>query len=99
MQSKGVVILELKMFRFGTDPYDWIVAENVIQATNIYKDTFGEDIFYELIQWEGEKAIYEEPNDKLFSFYYDGVNKDEDTIENLIKKYCKKPDIFACSEF
>lgn len=89
----------LKMFRFGTDPYDWVVAENLNQAANIYKDTFGEDVFYELIQWEGERAIEEEPLNKVFSYYYDGVHKDEDTIENLIKKYCNKPDMFASSEF
>lgn len=86
----------LKMFRFGDGPCDWIVAETKEQAIKIYKanfDTF-EDYF-----GDGSDNIEEEPMDKIFTYYHDGKTPDKDTIENHIKKYCDKPDIFACSEF
>lgn len=90
--------MELKMFRFGDDPCDWIVAESKEQAIRIYKATFGEEIFEEYFG-DGTGNIEEEPSDKLFTYYYDGRTPDTDTIGNLIKKYCDKPDVFACSEF
>ncbi|AYP68805.1 hypothetical protein BpsM61_00031 [Bacillus phage vB_BpsM-61] len=90
--------MELKMFRFGDSPCDWIVAETKEQAIEIYKGNFGEWEFQEYFG-DGTDNIEEEPTDKLFTYFHDNATPEKDTFGNLIKKYCDKPDIFATSEF
>lgn len=91
--------MELKMYRFGNDYMDWVCHESEEQAIELYKSIVGEDCFQDLLDDYGDEAVTEEPMEKEFTYYHDGVTPEKDTFENLIKKYCTEPDIFATSEF
>lgn len=91
--------MELKIYKFGDDYIDWVCHESKEKAIDLYKSVCGEDCYQELVECYGEDAVTEEPMDKVFTFYPDGINPEKDTFANLIKKYCKRPDLFATSEF
>ncbi|WP_079708110.1 hypothetical protein [Paraliobacillus ryukyuensis] len=91
--------MNLKMFKFGDDRCDWVCHESEEQAIDLYKSIIGEDEFQEMLDCFGDEAVTEEPMDKLFTYYHDGVTPEKDTFENLINKYCTEPDVFATSEF
>jgi hypothetical protein len=91
--------MNLKMFRFGNDYCDWVCHESKEKAINLYKTIVGEETFQGLVDVYGDEAVTEEPVDKVFTYYHDGVTPEKDTFENLIKKYCTKPGIFASSEW
>ncbi|MBD1379063.1 hypothetical protein [Metabacillus arenae] len=95
--------MELKMFAFGEEEgcVYYICSTSKEEAINLYKSTFGEDVWTQSIEaYENEEDFAREMSqDEIFNYYHDGVNKETDTIGNHINKYCLKPDIFACSEF
>ncbi len=91
--------MELKMYVFGEsdDVITWVVAENREQAINIFENITGDRISHEFENLE-DYAREASPTEKM-TYYHDGVNPEKDTMENLIKKYCTVPDVFATSEF
>lgn len=91
--------MDLKIFKFGDDRCDWVCHESEENAIEMYVSFCGEDCYQELVECYGDEAVTQEPMDKVFTYYHDGVTPDEDTIANHIKKYCKEPDFFATSEF
>jgi hypothetical protein len=94
--------MELKMYAFGEDTgvTYWICANNEEEAIQIYKEYFGETAFIELVEdYCGDSPIREMSKDEDFRYYPDGCESDEDSIGNLINRYCSEPKLFACSEF
>lgn len=92
-------MMELKMYVFGEDEgiTTWVVAKNRNQAIGIFEDITGLNIadeFENLNDYAREASP-----DEVMTYYHDGINPEKDTMQNLIKKYCKQPDVFATSEF
>ncbi|WP_121605351.1 hypothetical protein [Virgibacillus sp. Bac332] len=90
--------MKLKIFRFGNDRCDWVCHESKEKAISFYVSMCGGDCYKDLLEFWGDEAVTEEPMDKAFTFYPDEETPDKDTFDNLIKKYCDKPDFFAHSE-
>lgn len=95
--------MELKMYVFGEDEgvIEWVCATSKEEAIRIYKSICGEECWNEITEGYGDQEDYvrEMSPDEEFTYYHDGATPDKDTIANHIKKYCTKPDMFACSEF
>lgn len=86
--------MELKMYQFDGSTVFWVCATNEHQAINIFKSFLGErkDFF-------GDKGVREMSPNEFFTYYPVEFTPETDTINNLIQKYCTKPDIFANSNF
>jgi hypothetical protein len=95
----GGMKMELKMYQFDGGVMTWVCATNEKEAINIFKTACGEDVWEESKECFGEQAVIELHPDHLFTYYHDGINPEKDTIKNIIKKYCTKPDMFATSDF
>lgn len=94
--------MELKMYEFESGVTDWICAESKEEAIEIYKSYYGEDAYTESLEMHGgniEDFITECDGEEMFIYYENGINGDKNTFNNLIKKYCEKPDHFATSEY
>ena len=91
--------MELKIYRFGNDYCDWVCHESEEKAIDFYKSVCGEECYEDLLDFWGDEAVTEEPMEKVFTYYHDGVTPDKDTFRNHIKKYCEEPDFFASSEY
>lgn len=96
--------MNLKMYVIneGDLTTDWVVAESEEQAVEIYDELSGINLYEEYKDNETndiEDYIREMSMNEMMTYYPDGKNPDKDTIENIIKKYCTKPDFFATSEF
>lgn len=91
--------MDLKMYQFDGGVQTWICATNATEAINIFKSVYGSNVWSETYDCYGEHAVRELLPDHPFTYYHDGINPEKDTIQNLISKYCTKPDIFATSDF
>lgn len=87
------------MYVFGENEgvITWIVAEHEEQATSIFE--YITDIKVENDCENPNEYVRETSPEETMVYYHDGRNSEENTMENLIKKYCYKPDVFATSEF
>jgi hypothetical protein len=94
--------MDLKMYAFGEDGVTtWICATTKEQSISIFKSICGEDCWNDSVEeYENEDDFVREmDSDEQFIYYHDGKTPEKDSVGNLIKKYCTKPDMFACSEF
>lgn len=91
--------MDLKMYVFGEseDVVTWVVAKNQKQAIDIFENITGDRISH---YFENLNDYVREASPKeTMTYYPDGLTPEKDTMENLIKKHCKEPDVFATSEF
>lgn len=98
-KCEGVKTMELKMYEFEGAVMVWVCAKNKEQAINIFQEHHGEDVWQEGVEMYGDDAVREMSGDEVFTYYHDGVDKDENTIKSHIKKYCDRPDVFAISDW
>ncbi|GGJ48891.1 hypothetical protein [Virgibacillus salexigens] len=91
--------MELKMFVFGENDgvVTWVVAGSKEQSINIFENITGLNIADEFEN--SDDYVRETSPDEQMTYYHDGRNYEKDTMQNLITKYCDKPDVFATSEF
>lgn len=103
--------MDKKLFRFGIDCYEWIVAENIEQAVMFYKEIIGEKCFeINLSEWLNDNPglseddfitefVTIEENEKEMT-WHDEDNKTSftKTVEEFLKDFTVIPCYAGCSE-
>lgn len=86
------------MYEIKSDVIVWICSENETDAINMFLTYYGDRLWSKAVNLYGTDAIREMDSYERFTYVLDDENEDNDTIENLIDKYCTAPEVFTVNE-